>query len=60
MVDVILEKLRGQLAMYESMARKERKETGCETHGTCAYLDGAVVASRRVVEIVERLRESVT
>ena len=55
MSDVILEKLWDQLAKYESMATKEREETGGETHGTCAYLDGAVVASRRAVEAVERI-----
>jgi hypothetical protein len=51
-----LKELRDQLAMYEDMARDEKENTGGETHGTCAYLDGAIVASRRAVEIVEKLR----
>ena len=59
MLDVILEKLQDQLAKYESMARKEREETGGETHGTCAYLDGAVVASRRALETVQRVQDGV-
>jgi len=48
-----LEILRAQLVMYEEMARRERAETGGETHGTCAYLEGAVVATQRAVELVE-------
>ena len=56
MINDILKELRDQLAMYEDMAREEKENTGGETHGTCAYLDGAIVASRRAVEIVERLR----
>ena len=58
MLDVVLGRLRDQLARYQSLARKERDETGCETHGTCAYLDGAVVASRRAVEIVSGLQDN--
>jgi len=56
MTDNVLEKLREQLAMYEDMARKEKENTGGETFGTCAYLEGAIVASQRAVEIVERMR----
>lgn len=59
MLDVILEKLSDQLAEYESMARKEREETGGETHATCVYLEGAVVASRRALETVQRVQDDV-
>ena len=56
MTDNVLDKLREQLAMYEDMARREKENTGGETFGMCAYLEGAIVASQRAVEIVERMQ----
>lgn len=53
-LDEVLEALRKQLATYQEMARKEREETGGDTYGTCAYLDGAIVASQRAVDLVVR------
>jgi len=55
MLSIVLDRLRDQLARYQAMARKEREETGCETHGMCAYLDGAIVASQRAVDIAQGL-----
>jgi len=48
-----LQQLRNQLARYQRMAKEEREKTGGETYGTCAYLEGAIVASRHALEIVE-------
>jgi len=56
MIDQVLERLKTQLAMYEAMAKVEWDSTGGETHGTCAYLEGAIVATRRAVEMVRRVR----
>jgi len=52
-LDDALQKPREQLAMYRTLARKERDETGGETYGTCAYLEGAIVASQRALETLE-------
>lgn len=60
MLDDILKELREQLAMYKAMSRREREETGGESYGTCAYLDGAMVASQRALELVERAKASVS
>jgi len=58
MLEVLLEELQDQVVMYQRMARREREETGGETLGTCAYLEGPVVASQRAVGIVRRLIET--
>jgi hypothetical protein len=57
-LDDILEALRNQLNRYQGMASEEKQHWGGETHCTCAYLEGAVVATRRAVKLVERLKQS--
>ena len=56
MIDRILQELETQLATYEAMTKMEWASTGGETRGTCVYLDGAVVASRRALETVRRVK----
>ena len=57
MLDIALMGLRAQLERYEHMAKREKAETGGDTHGTCAYLQGTVVASERALEMVGRLKQ---
>jgi hypothetical protein len=54
MLEDVMEKLRNQLARYQKMAREEREHTGGETYGTCAYLQGAIVATRNALDVVRR------
>jgi len=56
-LDIVLIGLRAQLERYERMAKREKAETGGDTHGTCAYLQGTVVASERALEMVGRLKQ---
>ena len=54
-LDVILESLQDQLSNYQHMLKKEGEDIGNKTVGSCAYLNGAVAASQRAVEMVERI-----
>jgi hypothetical protein len=51
-VDDILDKLQEELARYHDMAKRMR-ESGDGSPGMLGYLQGAIVASQRAVDIIE-------
>jgi len=55
MAKEMLDALQLQSARYRHLLQKEKTETGGETHGTCAYLQGAITASQRAAGLVEKL-----
>jgi hypothetical protein len=57
--DDILENLQDQLSNYQHMLKREEADIGNKTAGSCAYLNGAVAASQRAVEMVERIATGV-
>ena len=52
-LDEVLENLQSQLSRYQHLARRERERTDGKTAGSVAYLQGAVVASERAVDVVK-------
>ena len=57
-LDTLVDELRRQLANYEYMNRQNRMDKVNASSGSLAYVDGAVVASKLAVELVERLRSN--
>jgi hypothetical protein len=55
-LDELLENLQRQLSRYRHLAGCEKERNDSKTAGSLAYLQGAVVASERAVDIVENCR----